>query len=311
LTGPFVPPAVRAASALRRLPLRLAGATGPPDGEDPLARGWLAGIEEASRLLGRLAPGAVRWGSAFGVRWPYVAGDGWAVAPGVPVPAGPEPVEGPDGIYTLEGGGILREAVGAGELFVAFSPPGGAIRTTKPDLLWFGPTERYVLRGSALEVEDLFSRAIGPVRAAALAERLVRRGRFREDLVAGLPEGEATGPGLVEIRRPLELVSARWEDPAELLSRRDGVHGVHRVGDAVAIELEDGALVEAAITETGAGWNAEIVSGAFLWRQVTAEASDRMLHYRVVPAAGLDPLDTAVRTRIAFDLLSDLVLLGT
>jgi hypothetical protein len=291
--------------------VRLARATGLPSGEDPLARGWLAGLEEASRLLERLAPGAVRWGSAFGVRWPYVAGDGWAVAPGVPVPAGPEPVEGPDGIYTFESGGILREAVGAGELFVELSPPEGAVRTARPDLLWFGPTERYVLKGGALEVEDLFSRAIGPIGAAALAERLVRRGRFREDLVAGLPGGEASGPGRVEIRRPLDLVSARWENPAELFSRREGVRKVHRVGHVVVVELEDGALVEAAITETGAGWNAEIVSGAFSWRQVTTEASGGMLHYRVVPAVGLDPLDTAVRTRIAFDLLSDLVQLGT
>ena len=292
---------------LRRLPLRLGSAKGLLDGEGPLARGWLAGLEEAAHVLEGLAPGALRRGAAFGVRWPYLVGDGWAVAPGIPVAAGSEPVEGPDGIYSLEASGILREAVGARALCLELGPPHGPAHA--PDLIWFGLTERYVLRGGVLEVEDLFSRATGPIDAAALSELLVRRGRFPKELAAGLPVSDFSGPGSVEIRRALDLVPKSWKDPAELLSRREGVRAAHPAGDIVVLELEDGARVEATVTQTAAGWSVEILRGSFAWRTIVAEASEEVLCYRVVPRPGLDPLDVGVRTRIAFDLLSDLILL--
>ncbi len=286
------------------------GAVVPPTPGAPDERGWIAGLDEASRLLERLGAPSVRWGHAFGIRWPYAVAAGYVVSPGVPVAVGDEPVEGPDGVYTLREGAIVREA--AGEETTFLSPAGSAAlaQSPVPDLLWFGLMERFVLRNGRLEVEDLFSRTSAPVTAPAIRDLLVRRMRLPGALADGLPVGQPGAPAMVEVCRRLELVSAAWADPAELLSRREGVVTVERRGSRIVLEFETGGRAELEWTRTGAGWSARLVRGTFEWCEITAETSGGTLRYRAVAAAGLDPADTGARTRIAFDLLSDLVVLG-
>ncbi len=276
-----------------------------------MTRGWLAGLEEGALVLERLVSSPVRWGRALGLRWPYAITSGCVVGPGLPVAACPEPEEGPDGVYTLRNEAVFREAVGTEGPFLGLDGVAHRSGSASPDLLWFGLTERFVLRGGELEIEDLFSRVTSPVDASALEEMLVRRGRFPEALVSGLPVGRSPAQPAVEVRRVLDLVPASWQDPAVLLSRREGVASGHREGATVALDLEDGGHVELVVDETGTGWSAELRTGTLPWRTITAEASDGVLRYRAVPAPGLNPLDPGVRTRIAFDLLSDLVLLGS
>ena len=72
------------------------------------------------------------------------------------------------------------------------------------------------------------------------------------------------------------------------------------------LRLESGGEVVANVAVSGAGWVAEIAPG-LPWTRAEMAAEERTVVYRVTLIPELDPLDPGVRTRLAFDLLSDLL----
>ena len=282
--------------------------------EDPAAtvktaldRGWFAGRQEAARVLSHLVHGEPGLGTAFGGAWPFVEGEGWLLTPGAPVVVREAPADGADGVYRVAGRQVLREAAGLEEPLLEMVPPSPQEGPPPPDLLWFGERERYLLRRGVLSIEDLFCRVVAPADSARIENLLVRTHRLGEAILDGLELGPGEVPVEVMVRRPVDLVLAAWRDPERQLLRREGVRTVDRRGEILTVTLEDGSEAAATVEETEAGWRVDFAAGGFPWMAAEARLEGEAVVYRAFPGPGLDPIDPGVRSRIAFDLMTDLL----
>jgi len=272
-----------------------------------LDRGWFAGREEAARVLSHLVHGKPGQGTAFGGAWPFVEGEGWLLTPGAPVVVRGQPADGPDGIYRLAGRRVLREAAGVEEPLLEMTPPSPQEGAPPPDLLWFGERERYLLRHGVLSIEDLFCRVVAPADSARIENLLVRTHRLNAAILDGLELGPGEARVEVMVRRPADLAPGAWRDPERQLLRREGVRAVDRRGDALTVTLDDGGEAAGTVEETEAGWRVDFAAAWFPWTAVEARLEGDAVAYRAFPGPGLDPVDPGVRSRIAFDLMSDLL----
>jgi len=299
--------AARAAAAqLASLPLRLGAAGEAADGAKVIARGWIRGLEEAGAVLDHLLGTQARTGAAFSAAWPYAAGEGWLAAPAVPVVATAKTQDAVDGSYRLSEAGVHRETAGVESLLLSTAEPGRPGSPWPFDLLWFSPAARWLLRGGVVEVEDPFCRVTAALTQDRLDALLVRGQRVDAAVLEGLDPEPRERAATLEIRRHVELAGDRWRHPARVLGRRQGVRRVDREGEGLRLRLEGGDEVAASLSESEAGWSAELASG-LPWTRAELVAEGSAVVYRVTVAPGLDPLDAGVRTRLAFDLLSDLL----
>ena len=134
--------ATRAAAQLVRMPLRLGMEGDAPSPEEVIERGWVRGLREAGAVLEHLLGAAAANGSAFAATWPYVGGEEWLAAPGVPAVVTAEAQDAIDGVYRLSTDGVLREAAGEERLLLSTTGPPEASPERPFDLLWFSTSAR-------------------------------------------------------------------------------------------------------------------------------------------------------------------------
>ncbi len=276
--------------------------------ETILHRGWAAGGVEAAAVLGKLVGSAVRWGEGLGGGVPVVVAGEALTGCGVPVVAVAEETEGPGGAYRFDGLRVFREAGGAGETVVELGPSREDEETLGFDLLWFGPVERYLLRGGLLLVDDLFSRARVPVDRRGLERLLVRGRRLEPGVLYGLDPSPSPGGPWIEVRRSLSLVAAPWADPGAVMPRREGVEAFETAADTFRLRFHGGVVYHGEVRELEAGWEIVFADEATPWRRLRMVREDDRLVWGAEPRGSL--LDPALRARHAFDLFSDLVRLG-
>ena len=194
----------RALSLVRKLPLRWADNDRRDLEADALCRGWFHGAGECARIVADLTNLTINVGSAFGGAWPMLAvGDG-VLAPALPVVASNGPAAGPDGEYRYDRQGVWREAAGSEGLFLATDPSLPAPGETF-DILWFSDSERYLVRGKYLEIEDLFGLVRRPATAEVLDRLLIRSRRVDGAILSDVP----LAMGQVVWRIPENVRSAR------------------------------------------------------------------------------------------------------
>jgi hypothetical protein len=307
---PSLPAAQAAATLVRRLPLRWHAAVGTRDAESVVESRWFAGAAECHRVLARLFRGSPVRGRAFSSTWPLLEAAGMVVAPALPVAATTDEQPGPDAVYQLEGGTVWREA--AGERRAMLASGSAAAPDVHPfELLWFGGGERFLLHAGTLEVEDLFS--VTRVRAAReLVERLVVRGlRVDPEVLEGMAWSGREAAAEIEVRRPAELVPGDvWRDPAAVLAARADIRSVARRGDELTAETARGTTVVFRVAEDRRGWRIFTWEGDYPLR--TLGLLERAGHLVLSATLGpeLDALAPEVRSRLVFDLRSDLIALG-
>jgi hypothetical protein len=307
---PGLPAAQAAAMLVRRLPLRWRAGIGVREPATVVESRWFAGPAECHRVLARLFRGHPVRGSAFSANWPLLEAAGVVVAPALPVAANADEQPGPDGHYQFTGGTVWREAVG--ERRPLLSSAGGAAPAAGAfDLLWFGSSERYLLRGGTLEVEDLFSVARVKV-TLPLVERLVVRGlRADPEVLDGVAASERTAPAEIEVRRPAELLAgAQWRDPTAVLAARADIRSVRRRGEEITAETARDTTVVFRVAEEGRGWRLFTWEGNYPLRAFGLRERAGHLVFTATLGPDLDVFAPGVRGRLTFDLRSDLVALG-
>jgi len=309
-----VDPAALAATErlLRRAVLRIAPAPARPEsaGEDPGASPWFAGAESMLHALAESAGGAPCAASAFGGTWPALELAGRVIAPGLPVVVAGEVREGPEGDYWRDGDQVLRSVLGGSEVVLALGASSRA-PGLPADLLWFGDGERCVLAGGDLTIDDRFCRLRVPATPEHLERELVRRRRTGPAALAGLPTAPGTGQCRLEVRRAAALIADEaWREPARALAVRAGVERVDLVDDRVRLDFADGARVELDVARGPQGWRARRHSGPWPFLALEMTCCGAEVAYAAELDPRVDPLRPGVRTRLAFDLGSDLVVLG-
>lgn len=306
---PSLPAAQAAAMLVRSLPLRWRAA-GVRDPETVVESRWFAGAAECHRVLARVFRGRPVRGAAFSATWPQLEAAGVVVAPALPVAATADELAGPDGVYQLERGTVWREAAGERAALLASgggaTPGGGAF-----DLLWFGPAERYLVRGGTLEVEDLFS-VLRVGAAQPLVERLVVRGlRADPEVLEGVAWSARETPAEIEVRRRSELVAGEaWRDPAAVLASRADIRSVERRGDEILAETVRQSSVVFRIAEEARGWRLFTWDGDYPLRTLGMRERAGHVVFSATLGPDLEPLAPGVRGRLAFDLQTDLIALG-
>jgi hypothetical protein len=296
---------------VRRFPLLWHPAVSSRDPDTVVESGWFAGPSECARVLGRLFRGTTARGGAFGSPWPFLEAAGVVVAPALPVAAEGDEQQGPDGAYRLSEGVVWREATGERRALLATSGGPPAQDTSGFDLLWFGASERYLLRRGVLEVEDLFSRLSVPASRERI-ERLVVRGlRVEAQALEGVTFRDRQAPAEIEVRRPTGLVpESLWHDPAAVLGRRVDIRRVERRGDEITAETRRDTTVMFRLVEEPRGWRLFTWDGDYPFRTLALHERAGSLSYSATLGPELDPLGPGIRGRLAFDLRSDLVALG-
>lgn len=300
-----------AAAAVLRLPLRWTEGDAAAAQGTALERGYVGSVAECGRLLAE-AFGAepttpVR---AFGGEWPTAERAGLLLAPAVPLPLPLGPSDGPDAAYRRDGTRVWRESGGAEDLLLS-----GQLTEPAPgepfDALWFGDAERYLLRGGRLTVDDLFCELRLWPSPAGLEHLLVRMRRADPAVLAGLEVAGAGGAAEITVRRPRQLSTEdRWRDPERFLACRADIAGLAAGHGALVATTGLGATVVFAVEEFAAGWRAAVVEGEYSFNALELEADGGLLALSGTLAAAVDPLAPGVRGRLAFDLRSDLVMLG-
>jgi len=233
---------------------------------------------------------------------------GRVVAPGLPVAAGPEELRGPDGAYRVREGKVVREAGGAEGELVELDPSPPPPESLGFDLLWFGPAERYLVRDGRVEIEDLFARVVAPVDRGWLEETLLRRGRHDPALLEGMDTEPSTEAPTIEVRRPEQLTGEGWEDPRRLVALREMVETVNGEGDEIRARFSNGECADAALATIPGGWAATFTGQVAPWHRLWCRRQGKSIVYGAEPST--DPRDPGVRTRWAFDLMSDLLRLA-
>lgn len=299
-----------AATAVLRLPLRWTPDDAAAAAGTALERGYVGSAAECGRLLAEAVgaePSPVR---AFGGEWPAVESAGLLLAPAVPLPLPIGPSDGPDAAYRRDGTRVWRESGGAEALVLSGPLPEPA--PGEPfDLLWFGDAERYLLRGGRLTVDDLFCELrLWPSRAG-LEHLLVRLRRADPAILAGLEVVGAAEAAEITVRRPRQLSAEdRWRDPERFLACRADIGGLTAGRGALTAATVLGARVVFAVEEHATGWRAAVVEGEYPFSALELEADGGLLALSGTLAAAVDPLAPGLRGRLAFDLRSDLVMLG-
>jgi len=308
---PDLPAAQAAALLVRRIPLRWHAEVGARDPDTVVESRWFAGPAECARVLGRVFRGTTARGGAFGSPWPFLEAAGAVIAPALPVVAAADEQQGPDGAYRLGKGTVWREAIGERRALLVTNGGPPARDASGFDLLWFGDSERYLLRGGIVEVEDLFSKLSVPA-PRELVERLVVRGlRADAQALEGLVFRDRQAPAEVEVRRPTALVGKDlWRDPAAVLARRVDIRRVERRGDELAAETRRDKTVVFRLVEEPRGWRLFTWDGDYPFRTLALHERAGHLSFSVTLGPELDPFGAGIRGRLAFDLRSDLVALG-
>lgn len=300
-------PAEIAAAQLARLPWRRPAS---PRGAAPAQeRGWIGGFEEASALLEELTGVAPATGAGLGGGLPWVRAGGRIVACGLPVAVGTAEVQGPDGVYQLCESSVRREAAGRTAEALRLD---GDLRDGAGegfDLLWFGPSERHIVAGGRVEIEDLFARVEAPAERRWLEKALVRRCRIDAGVLDGLSLKPWRGAATIEVRRPKELTGAGWDDPVRVVAVREMVEGVEGNDRRLMLRLKGGGRVEWSVSAVSGGWDAHFEGEGLAWRRLWCRLDEGTVVYGAEPTA--DPREPSVRTRWAFDLMSDLLKLSS
>jgi hypothetical protein len=306
------PALARAEALLRRAVLRVApGAHCPPASfSEAGATPWFEGADACLDTVASLVGGRRFLTAGFGGRWPALDTDGLVLAPGLPTAVGAEHREAPDADYWRDGDGVWRSAAGGAEQVLAFTAhartPGRAF-----DLLWFGDSERFLLAGGELAVEDRFCRLRVAAGSGVLEHELIRRRRVDAAVVGGLPTEPGCGPARIEVRRAAALLPpGTWDDPARVLRAREGIEGADVEGVRLRLRLDGGKTVELEVAARPGGWRAQRRKGEWPYLALEISRVGADLWYAAELDPRIDPLRPGVRTRLAFDLVSDLVVLG-
>jgi hypothetical protein len=268
-------------------------------------------VAACAHRLGRATGAAVSTACAFGGEWPVVRGEGWMVAPALPLALTAAGGDGPDAGYHLCGDAVWREAAGAERLLlttsVADPAPGAPF-----DLLWFGDAERYTLRGGILVVDDLFAEVEVPVDQATLERLLVRARRVDAAVLDGLVLDRPAVPATITVNRPAALTPGEsWRDPEGLLCARADVERTARSGDRIEVTTSAGSTVAFLCEERADGWTVRLLSGDYPLAALSLRREEDSLSLSAVLDPAIDPLAPGMRGRLAFDLRSDLVALSS
>lgn len=298
-------PAETAALVVRRFPLRIGAETGAGP-EETLERRWCSGLEHFADVLALVTGRPCRWGSAFGLRWPWIEVGGALVAPGLPVRvvAGREEY-GPDGAYTLEATNLLREAAGRRNLFLNTEEKavGG---TPDLDLLWFSDTARFLLREGVVEIEDLFSKTRCFIDDNTLDALVVRGLRIDRQVIEGLPRESGKGSATVEVAREQRPLTEAWRDVARFLESKMDVDEATVRGDHAVIKDVRGERVEFVLTSHDSGWALDRRRGRFPYDALELQRAEHHVVLKAVIPEEHDLLSSGVRGRFVFDLNADL-----
>jgi hypothetical protein len=278
--------------------------------DEPSARGGFESVTACARRLARSTGAAVSPARAFGGEWPVVRGEGWLVAPAMPLAVTAVPGDGLDAGYRWCGDAVWREAAGIERLFltmnVAGPDPGAPF-----DLLWFGDGERYTLRRGLLAVEDLFARVEIPVDRAVLERLLVRARRVDAAVLCGLAFDRPDEPAVMTVNRSAALTPAEtWRDPERFLRSRADVERTTRRGDRIDVQRVGGVGAAFLIEDRGDGWTVRLDAGDYPLTALSLRRHEGTLSLSAILDPAVDPLAPGMRGRLAFDLRSDLVALS-
>ncbi len=294
-----------AALMARRFPLRIGG---PKQGkvEEIAEVRWCSGLGAFGELIALVSSRPHRWGTAFGVRWPWFEVGSTVVAPGLPVRVGLGREElGPDGVYTFDGGILCREAAGRQQ---AFLETGSSASQTPPEftLLWFSDSARFLLRDTVLEIEDLFSKTRCSVDKERMEQILIRGQRVDGEVIEGLMFDHGPQPTTVEVAREGGEASVLWRDPSAILERRIDVEEATTVGDRAVIKDLLGETVEFRVTDHDSGWRLDRIEGQFPFEALSLHKEGEHLVLRATLAPKHDIFAPGLRGRVVFDLNADL-----
>jgi hypothetical protein len=299
-----------AAAAVLRLPLRWTQGDDDAAQGTALERGFVGSVAECGRLLAAELGAELAPTQAFGGEWPVAESAGLLLAPALPLPLPLGPSDGPDAAYRRDETRVWRESAGAEALVLTAEPTAPA--PGEPfDLLWFGDAERYLLRGGRLTVDDLFCELrLSPSRAG-LEHLLVRLRRADSAVLVGLEVADRAEGAEITVRRPRQLSAEdRWRDPERFLACRADIDGLTASEGVLTATTARGATVVFTVEVHASGWRAAVVEGEYPFAALELEADGEMLALSGALTAAVDPLTPGVRARLAFDLRSDLVMLG-
>jgi hypothetical protein len=219
-------------------------------------------------------------------------------------------VAGPDAEYRAGHEGVWREAVGVEARFLVShrteSTPGQPF-----DLLWFGESERYVVRNGWLEIEDLFGLMRIPATVETLDRFLIQSRRVGKAILSDVPAAAADGAISVEVRRPAALSCGEsWRDARRFLGVRADIGHAKRIADTVEIRRHDGSKAVFCASHRDSGWSLKLSGGEYPFTQISLEHGAGELALRVTLASGREASAAGLRGRLIFDLRADLVALG-
>lgn len=295
---------------VRRMPLRWAVDDGGLMAQSAVDRGWFWGARECARVLANEAGMEVTRGRGFGGTWPLLEGEEGFLAPAMPAAIGTQRECGSDAEYRRDGDSFWREAVGAEDLFLTTN--GSQPSPGYPfDLLWFGESERFIVRAGFLEISDLFGELRLPADQNLLERLLVRGRRLHPDVLSSLAWPDREGPQTIEVRRPsIVSTSAKATDPVIFLAARIDVEHLQEVGDQIVVRTVDGEESSFKAREHATGWRLTLQSGNYVFTDIRLERTESTLSLRASLASNIDGMALGMRGRLVFDLRSDLVALG-
>lgn len=300
----------QAAGRVVRSVLRWHEGGGRGEAEAPAERGWYLGAAECALDLARATGCAVTGARAFGGDWPVIHGDGWLVAPALPLALPWSGGEGVDAAYAWRDHAVWREAAGIEEPFLTTSASGPGPGTAF-DLLWFGDCERYTLRRGTLAVEDLFATVEVPADRGTIERLVVRARRVDPAVLDGLVFAAAGGPTTITVNRAVELNrGGDWRDAERFLRARADVERTDRGGDRVVAHTAGGSSPVFSCEDRLDGWVLKLIAGDYPLTGLEMSRRGETLSLSADLHPAIDPLAPGMRGRLAFDLRSDLVSLG-
>ena len=300
----------QAADKVVRCVLRWHEGGGRDEPEAPAGRGWYRGAAECALDLARATGCGVTSARAFGGDWPVIHGDGWLVAPALPLALPWSGGEGVDAAYVWRDHGVWREAVGIEEPFLTTSASDPAPGTAF-DLLWFGDCERYTMRRGTLAVEDLFAVVELPAVRGTIERLVVRARRVDPEVLDGLVFAPAGGPATITVNRAVELNrSGDWRDAERFLRARADVERTDRSGDRLVAHTAGGSSPVFSCEDQPDGWVLKLVAGDYPLTGLEMSRRGATLSLSADLHPAVDPLAPGMRGRLAFDLRSDLVSFG-
>ena len=272
--------------------------------------GWFEGPYECARILLAMAPLKPVDGLGFGSRWPLLRDSHRLIAPALPVVASDESGVAIDAEYRCDTKSVWREAVGVEEIFLtgdeSIDAPGRPF-----DLLWFGDSERFTVRGEVLEIEDLFGKLCVPATGNTLDRGLIRARRIDSEVLSSLQLAETERPQTIEVRRPARLNAKElWRDPARFMAGRSDIEKARVRGGCVEARVVGGAVAVFQIDESDSGWSLVLRDGNYVFGDFCVQRQATTLSVCATLDDRLDGMAPGMRGRLIFDLRADLVALG-